>query len=468
MKSSIHDLRIFGGTSLFQNPVHVGHPNLLRKQQLEQRLSAVLSSGQLTNHGPQVRKFEERLSELMKVRHAVAVCNATTALQILAKALNLTGEIIMPAFTFIATAHAMDWIGLTPVFADIDPVTHTISPSSVQRCLSANTSAILGVHVWGNLCDVESLQNIADEHAVPLIFDACHAFGSSRAGKFAGQFGRAEVFSLHATKLVHSLEGGVITTNDDDLAARCRRLRNFGITGLTEISDIGINGKMHELSAAAGLHSLEDLPEILAVNRRNRMLWAEQLANTSGLNLQSVPQGQQSNYQYVVGRVDASRFGLTRDQLITVVRAEGLFARSYFVPGCHRSVPYSHHAGAECELTVTEAILQDVLQLPTGLAVEPSIIERAGQLLEFIARNSRAILEEMLRTPVLDHHPQDPVFFGTVATPPQTANAAIPVAGVDGPLRSHVRHADTVPEPHLTTVSEAAVSAMMHQRSGAQ
>lgn len=469
MKSSIHDLRIFGGETLFPAPVHVGQPNLLRKEQLEQRMSAVLSSGQLTNHGPQVRQLEERLSSLLNVRNAVAVCNATTGLQILAKALNLSGEIIMPSFTFIATAHAMDWIGLTPVFADIDPVTHTLCPSAVRRCLSANTSAILGVHVWGNLCDVESLQAIADTHSLPLIFDACHAFGSAKEGRPAGQFGRAEVFSLHATKLVHSLEGGIITTNDDELAARCRRLRNFGITGLTEVSDIGINGKMHELSAAAGLHSLEDLQTILAVNLRNRGLWAEQLEDVSGLSLLPIPHGQQPNHQYVAGRVDSANFGLTRDQLITVLRSEGLFARSYFVPGCHRSSPYCQHSLSGLELPVTETILQDVFQLPTGLAVEHSVIVKTGQLLKFVESNSRDILEEMLTRSALGHHPLDPVYFNPARAESQATRRELGQASETAliEVRSHSRHEDVIPEPHLGADIGLDAKADLNLRTGA-
>lgn len=436
MKSSMDDLRIFGGPPLFAAPVHVGHPNLLRKDILERRLSSVLTSGQLTNHGPQVRQLEERLAEILGVRNAVAVCNATTGLQILARALNLRGEIIMPSFTFIATAHAMEWIGLIPVFADIDPDTHTLSPSSVRQCLTNRTTAILGVHVWGNLCETESLQALADEFGIPLIFDACHAFGCSKQGRFAGQFGQAEVFSLHATKLVHSLEGGVITTNDDTLAARCRRLRNFGITGLTEVSDIGINGKMHELSAAAGLHSLEDLPEIMAVNARNRRLWQSEAGSIPGVSLQPVPVGQSSNHQYVVCRIDATEFGLTRDQLITILRAEGLFARSYFVPGCHRSFPYRESTELRTWLTVTELILNDVLQLPTGLSIEPSTIAQAGELLRFVQSHARAILEEMLTRPILGHHDSDPVYFGT----PQQTNLELP--------GQHPAHSNMVPEPH--------------------
>lgn len=449
MKSSMDDLHIFGGPPLFAAPVHVGHPNLLRKDILERRLSSVLTSGQLTNHGPQVRQLEERLAEILGVRNAVAVCNATTGLQILARALNLRGEIIMPSFTFIATAHAMEWIGLIPVFADIDPDTHTLSPSSVRQCLTNRTTAILGVHVWGNLCETESLQALADEFGIPLIFDACHAFGCSKQGRFAGQFGQAEVFSLHATKLVHSLEGGVITTNDDTLAARCRRLRNFGITGLTEVSDIGINGKMHELSAAAGLHSLEDLAEIMAVNARNRQLWQSELETVRGLRLQQIPFGQSSNDQYVVGRIDAAQFGLTRDQLITVLRAEGMFARSYFVPGCHRSFPYRESSGRQCELPVTELILNDVFQLPTGLSVEPSTIRKAGELLQFVQRNARGILEEMLTRPTLGHHDADPVFFGMQ----QPTGTEIP--------GQHQAHTKMVPAPH-TIASSVLASRIRH------
>jgi dTDP-4-amino-4,6-dideoxygalactose transaminase len=325
--------------------------------------------------------------------------------------MDLTGEVIVPAFTFIASAHALEWIGLTPVFADVDPITHTLDVQSAERCITSATSAILGVHVWGHLCRTEALAELAQRHSIRLMYDACHAFGCSSFGVPVGNFGEAEVFSFHATKFVHSFEGGIITTNNDELAARCRRLRAFGITGLTEVSDAGINGKMHELSAAAGLHSLECLPEILLANMRNREIWAAELQGIPGLSMIPLPLGVDSNCQYVVAKVEEDSFGLHRDQLVSILRAEGLFVRNYFAPGCHRSEPYHRvERHAPVPLPVTDHLSQSVLQFPTGPGVDRELIQQAGELLRLIRLNADEIQNRWQAVNgAVQCHPLDPV-----------------------------------------------------------
>lgn len=227
-----------------------------------------------------------------------------------------------------------------------------------------------------------------------------------------GVFGDAEVFSFHATKFVHAVEGGAIVTNSDDLADRCRRLRAFGISGLTEVSDAGINGKMHELSAAAGLRSIASLPEILSANQRNRQLYERVVSHLNGIRLLACPDGTETNSQYVVAVIDESHFGLSRDQLVALLRAEGVFARSYFMPGCHRSSPYRDAAPGihqRVPLPVTERLLQKVLQLPTGLATTAEDILRIGGLISFAHRNATEIRRQYsLRMGRTRFHEADP------------------------------------------------------------
>jgi dTDP-4-amino-4,6-dideoxygalactose transaminase len=412
MKTSVFQLAAFGGVPLYDIPLHVGQPNMPHRESLLSEIEEVLNSGILTNHGPRVRAFEDAVCSEAGTRHCIAVCNATTALQIAAKAMRLRGEVIMPAFTFIATAHAMEWIGLTPVFADVDPLTHTLDPESAASCITSETTAILPVHLWGNVCDVPGLAAVASEHNLRLLFDSSHAFGCRLNGQRVGGFGDAEVFSFHATKFVNSFEGGAIVTNNDELAERCRRLRGFGITDLTEVSDVGINGKMHEISAAAGLVSIASLPEILAANHRNRIQYSEQLRDLPGIRLLAVSENLESNLQYVVVLVDETVLGISRDQLVGLLRAEGVFVRSYFVPGCHRSVPYTNSAGNRHQripLPVTESLLGSVMQLPTGMAVQSDDICILSDLLNFVVQNRAEIRRQlMVRSGRICAHASDP------------------------------------------------------------
>jgi len=411
MKQHPTHLGIFGGTPLFNEPLVVGRPDMSSRNAMLERISDVLKSGWLTNNGPVVQEFESAICDQTGAAHCVAVCNGTMALQIMAKACGLTGEVILPAFTYIATAHALEWIGLTPIFADVDPATHTIDVDSVRRCITPQTSAILGVHIWGNPCDVDALQQLANEHHLRLMFDACHAFGCRRHGQAVGTFGEAEAFSFHATKFVHSLEGGAILTQSDELAARMRLMRNFGITGLDTIESCGINGKLSEVSAAAGLTSLATTDERMLHNRNLQRTYTSALQNCPGLDMLSITADQGGNSQYAVAQVDTNRFGLNRDQLLRVLRAEGIFARSYFVPGCHRAAPYaSSRAHTPVSLPNTEAILSSVMQLPTGPAVPTGTAARVAEFLIWVQRNSHAICDRLDSAAPQSNHSADPAF----------------------------------------------------------
>jgi dTDP-4-amino-4,6-dideoxygalactose transaminase len=289
-----------------------------------------------------------------------------------ARAAGLAGEVIVPSFTFVGTVHALHWLGITPVFCDVDPRTHNIDPEQVEELVTPATTGIMGVHLWGRPCDVEALEEIARRRKLKLLFDAAHAFACTHGGTMIGGFGDAEVYSFHATKFLNSFEGGAIATNDDELAEAARLMRNFGFVGYDEVVSDGINGRMNEVCAAMGLTSLESLDEFVSVNRRNYGVYAEELATLPGLRLIEYDGAERNNYQYVVVELDADLAGVTRDDLVERLWAEGVLARRYFHPGCHRMEPYrSLYPDAGRHLPETEQLTGRVLCLPTGTAVTP-------------------------------------------------------------------------------------------------
>jgi dTDP-4-amino-4,6-dideoxygalactose transaminase len=365
-------LAILGGTPAFAEPLHVGRPNIGDRAVLLRRIEDVLDRRWLTNGGPFVEEFERRIAEMHGVRHCLAVTNATVGLQLAAHALGLTGDVIMPSFTFVATAHAMAWIGLRPVFVDVGPDNHTIDPAHVEAAITAETSAILGVHLWGRACEVEALEAIADNRGLALLFDAAHALGCSHRGRWVGGFGDAEVMSFHATKVANAAEGGAVLTDDDELAARMRVIRNFGFVALDEVVSLGTNAKMNELSAAMGLTSLESFDEFVAANQRNHEAYASELADLDGVELVSFDPAEANNFHYAVVELSPAFVErLPRDDLVAALHAENVLARRYFSPGCHRMEPYATSATA---LPVTEDLSERLVALPTGTAVGPDEI----------------------------------------------------------------------------------------------
>jgi dTDP-4-amino-4,6-dideoxygalactose transaminase len=364
------DLAVLGAPPLFADKLHVGRPNVLGRERFQRRVEEMFDSGWLSNNGPLVREFERRVAEYVGVRHCVAVCNATIGLELLVRAAGLGGEVIVPSFTFVATAHALEWLGVTPVFADIDPATHCLDPESVERLVTPRTTGIIGTHLWGRSCPVEALDEVARRHNLAVMYDAAHAFGCTRGGRMVGGFGLAEVFSFHATKFLNSFEGGAITTDDDELAGKLRLMKNFGFAGYDHVVRLGTNGKMTEVCAAMGLTNLELIDELIAINRRNHAEYKAGLANVPGLRLMAYDDRERTNYQYVVVEVDEARAGLRRDELIETLHGENVLARKYFWPGCHRMEAYRddpRYAGVR--LPATELVSSRVLVLPTGAAV---------------------------------------------------------------------------------------------------
>jgi dTDP-4-amino-4,6-dideoxygalactose transaminase len=357
--------------------LYVGRPNLGDRAGFMLRVEDILDRRWLSNAGKYVKEFETRVAELLGVKHCVAMCNATVALEIATRALGLKGEVIVPSFTFIATAHCLQWQEITPVFCDIDPVTHNLDPAKVESMITPRTTGILAVHLWGRACNVAALEEIANRRGLQLIFDASHAFGCSHQGRMIGGFGRAEVFSFHATKFINTLEGGIVATNDDDLAHRMRVMKNFGFTDYDQVDYLGVNGKMNEISAAMGLTNLESMDSFIAINRRNYELYRDGLSGLEGLSLIVYPTVERCNYQYVVVEVDETKLGITRDELVNLLHGQGIIARRYFYPGCHRMEPYhSHQPNSHLMLSQTERIAAMVMVLPTGQSVNPADVAK--------------------------------------------------------------------------------------------
>ena len=266
---STRDLAINGSPPLFTEPLHVGRPNIGNHAVFLERARQILESQWLSNNGPMAQAFEREVARFLGVKHCVAMCNGTIALEIATRALEMHGEVIVPSYTFIATAHALQWQAITPIFADIDPVTHNLDPVAVRKMITPRTTGILGVHLWGRPAPVEALQEIADEHHLHLMYDASHGFGCSHGGQLLGNFGECEVFSFHATKFFNTFEGGAIVTNDDALAEKTRLMRNFGFVNYDHVIYPGTNGKLTEIAAAMGLTNLQELDRFVAVNWRN-------------------------------------------------------------------------------------------------------------------------------------------------------------------------------------------------------
>jgi dTDP-4-amino-4,6-dideoxygalactose transaminase len=311
--------------------------------------------------------------------------------------------VIVPSFTFVATVHALQWQGITPVFADIDPATHNIDPAVVERLITARTTGIVGVHVWGRPCDTDALAAIARRRSLALMFDAAHALGCSHGGRMLGGFGTCEVLSFHATKVLNSFEGGAVVTNDDELAARLRRMRNFGFRGLDTVDCLGINGKMTEVCAAMGVTSLDAMGDVIAVNRRNYEAYRAMLSGVPGLSLMAYDPAECHSYQYVVVEVSPDISRLDRDELVAVLHGENIRARKYFWPACHRMEPYrSLQPNASLLLPETERLAARVLVLPTGQSISVEAVEiicdvirtaleRAGAVREALASPAPAI-----------------------------------------------------------------------------
>lgn len=384
-------LAIFGAAPAFTQQLHVGRPNIGNREQFLARVNEILDSRWFSNHGKFAIELESRIAKQVGVTHCIVACNATIALELLIRAVGMRGEVIVPSFTFVATAHALQWQEVTPVFADIDPETHCLDSAAVEKMITPRTTGIIGVHVWGEPCAVDTLHSLATQHKLQLIFDAAHAFGCAHRGRMIGSFGHAEVFSFHATKFVNTFEGGAIVTDDGDLAAKLRLMQNFGFSGYDNVIYLGTNGKMSEVCAAMGLTSLDSLDEFVEHNRANYMAYRHHTESIPGLKIFQIDESEKRNFQYVVAEVEDTA-GLSRDELIDTLHAENIVARKYFYPGVHRMEPYrSNFPHAGLLLPHTETLCKKILVLPTGTAVSSKDVERICTIIDTAVRNAPSV-----------------------------------------------------------------------------
>jgi dTDP-4-amino-4,6-dideoxygalactose transaminase len=390
--NSLDGLALFGGTPEFTEPLHVGRPNQGDKASFLKRAEAILERNWLSNDGPEVRQFEQAICDYTGADYAVAMCNATIALEIAIRAVGLSGEVIVPSFTFVATAHALQWQEITPVFADVAENSHNVDPAAVENMITPRTTGILATHVWGIPCQVEALQEVADRFGLTLLFDAAHAFGAEHHGQMIGNFGRAEVFSFHATKVLNSFEGGAIVTNDGDLASSARFMRNFGFSGVDHVGSVGTNGKMTEIAAAMGLTSLEAFSTFKARGKSNFNAYRDELRSIPGLSVLDQLGDDGRNYHYIVVEVDETETGLSRDELCKALWLENVLARRYFYPGVHQMEPYrSLFPHAKLLLPRTERLTSRVMTLPNGMSIDVDDIKRIGALIATLCEHSEQV-----------------------------------------------------------------------------
>ena len=389
MKRAVGDLAVLGGEPAFAEPLHVGRPNIGDRGAILRGIEEALDTRWLSNGGAKLEAFEARLSERLDGLHCVATCNGTLALQIALRALGVAGEVVLPSLTFVATAHAVAWERLTPVFADVEPGTLCMGPEQAAAKLGPDTGALLGVHLWGRCADVGGLERLGREQGVPLIFDAAHTLGSVREGRPLSGYGDAAILSFHATKIANTFEGGAIVTRSAELAQRAATMRNFGFVDEDEVVGIGTNAKLSEVGAAMGLASLASLDDFLAVSRRNYAAYGAALRDIPGVRLLAFEPPESANCHHVTIDVDADAAGLDRDDLRATLVAENVLARRYFHPGCHRTAPYADDSPPA--LPVTERVLGRCLSLPTGTSVASADIELVGEIVRHAVDGSDAV-----------------------------------------------------------------------------
>lgn len=367
------------------DPIPFAKPTTPEFEELAVDLKTILESGRLTN-GSYVAELERRASERLGVRHCVAVASCTSGLMLVLRGADISGDVVLPSFTFVATAHAVVWNGLRPVFADVESDTLTLSPLAAQRGLGVRTGAILATHTFGTPCATEALEEVAKSNGIRLFFDAAHAFGSLRQGTPIGGFGDAEVFSLSPTKVLSSAEGGIIATNDDLLAERCRHGRDYGNPGDYDVRLIGLNARMSEIHAAFALHSLDRLDDHIAHRNRIAQTYRSALAEVPGISFPTVSPGDTSTYKDFTTLIDPIDFGMTAREVGEALQDHGVDTRRYFSPPVHEMRAYQLQPKAVGDLRVTDEVSERVLTLPMWSDMPEALALRVAEAIRTLRR----------------------------------------------------------------------------------
>ncbi len=344
----------------------------------------ILSGEQLTNDGPHLQSLEKNLKSYLNIQNISLFCNGTIALLTALKALNLKGEVVTTPFTFPATIHALEWLGLTPVFCDIDHKTMCIDAEKIENLITEKTSAILGVHVYGMPCDVIKIKEIADKYNLKVIYDAAHSFITKIDGKSIGLYGDISMFSFHATKLFNTIEGGALVYNDNRLTDKLFLLKNFGIRNQESIELPGINGKMNEIQAIVGIENLNGLEVEIKKRKEIFELYNEELSNIKGVKLLEYPKNTTPSLQYYPIRIDENVTGTNRDKIYEKLKKENIFSRKYFYPLCSNYECYNNLPSAKKELLpVANKVSDEILCLPFYGDIDKEIIRKICKIVKF-------------------------------------------------------------------------------------
>lgn len=354
--------------------IYTGRPNIPDNESFNTKVKQILDTKRLTNNGPFVKELEERLSNFLGVKHVISVCNATIGLIVATNVLLLKGEVILPSFTFIASAHALEWQGIKPVFCDIDPIDHNIDVNKVEELITDKTTGIMGVHLWGRPCNHDRLLAIARKHNLALFYDAAHAFNTTYGGRPVASLEDLSVLSFHATKCFHTFEGGAIVTENDELAQKARLMINYSFEDYDNVTGLGLNAKMSEIHAAMGVCNLDNYDTVLNHNKLIYEEYRSALSGLEGIRLIDYNSMEMNNYHYIVIEIDEDLLGRTRDDVYSSLHAHGIIARRYFYPGCHQSEPYKTKY-PYYYLPQTDKLCENILVLPGG-----SSLNNVGQI----------------------------------------------------------------------------------------
>jgi dTDP-4-amino-4,6-dideoxygalactose transaminase len=353
---------ILGGEPAFDELIPMVRPVLPPFSEMAGDMESILSTGMVTK-GRFMREFEDKISQHLNVKHAIAVSSCTSGMMLTHKALELGGDVIVPSFTFMATAAALIWAGLRPVFADVDRETNNLDPAAAEAVITPQTTAIVAVHQFGNPADLAALQKVALGHGLNLIIDAAHGFGARYQGEPVGKQAKAHIFSLSPTKLLISGEGGIVATDDDALAEKIRIGREYGNDGKYDSAFAGLNARMPEFNALLGLHSLEMLEEAAEKRNETAALFQEALGRLQGIGFQLVRDGDRHSYRELSITIEPGFFGLTRDELALALSAENVDTRKYYQPPIHKQTAYRSFY-SDAPLPNTDWLSENSLSLP--------------------------------------------------------------------------------------------------------
>lgn len=335
--------------------INVTKTYLPDKQKYLSYVDKIYKSGWVTNNGPLVKELEQRLAQYLGVKNIVLVANGTIALEIAYRLLKLKGEVITTPFSFVATTSSLVSNGLTPIFADIDPASFNLAPENIESVITEQSSAIVPVHVFGDVCEVEKIEHIANQHGLKVIYDAAHAFGIKYKGVSVLNYGDVSTLSFHATKLFHTIEGGALIINDDTFVEDARYLINFGIDGPDSVKALGTNAKMNEFEAAMGLCILDDMEMILEQRKEVHTIYHDSLKGI--VHFQAINLDSTQNYSYFPVVFE------TEEQTLQVQKAlndNGIYPRRYFYP----SLDALNYLSTNQRMTVSRDISSRVLCLP--------------------------------------------------------------------------------------------------------